>query len=135
MRVWFSACFGLFFCTSVAHAQQAVPESDAASAELQMLDRELTERAQQLGDWSQQHRLITDVINNIWTQKNSPRHAEKPTLMIHSLRMIILVGSRHESPFQMSGYLGNAYCAGAALQAGPRAPFNPRRFVALRFRL
>ena len=61
----------------MSSAQQPERGSDAAPAELQVLDRELTVRAQQLGDWSEQHRIITSVINNIWKQNDWHTEADR----------------------------------------------------------
>ncbi len=96
-----------FLCLAAAAGQSHDEHSDAVPLELQALDRELTAKAQQLGDWSEQYHIVTDVINNIWEQNNwnteADLFARDTALRIQRIapwkfedRMEVLVGSVKE---------------------------------------
>jgi len=64
--------------SSLVHAQPDTQEQpDPQKIEqLNELDREVTQKAQQLGDWSEQYELISDAIENIWTQNGWNNEAD-----------------------------------------------------------
>ncbi|MCH8853095.1 MAG: hypothetical protein IID41_10650 [Planctomycetes bacterium] len=49
---------------------------DDLPQELQILDRELAAKTQQLGDWSEQYQIVSDVIHNVWSQNNWKTEAD-----------------------------------------------------------
>lgn len=61
----------------VALAPPAEPESAPAPPELELLDRELTHKARQLGDWSEQHEILASVINNLWRKNKWNSEADR----------------------------------------------------------
>lgn len=62
---------------SLAGASAPPAEPESAPSELQMLDRELTQKAQQLGDWSEQQQIMAGVINNLWRKNKWNSEADR----------------------------------------------------------
>ena len=60
-----------------ASAPPAQRESAPAPPELEVLDRELTHKAQQLGDWSEQHQILAGVIKNLWRKNKWNSEADR----------------------------------------------------------
>ena len=76
MKSCVSACFPLLFCLAQATAQSGIADTKGTEADLRALDEMITLKAQKLGDWADQHRIISDVINNIWEQNNWTSEAD-----------------------------------------------------------
>ncbi|MCZ6652826.1 MAG: hypothetical protein O7D91_07350 [Planctomycetota bacterium] len=76
MKFCISACFPLLLCLAVAEAQSGIADTKGTEADMQALDEMVTLKAQKLGDWADQHRIISDVINNIWEQNNWTSEAD-----------------------------------------------------------
>ncbi len=66
----------LLLFAGLLFAQQPGGEEDNLPQELQALDRELSTKAQQLGDWSEQYEIVSDVIHNVWSQNNWKTEAD-----------------------------------------------------------
>ena len=76
MKFCISACFPLLLCLAQAEAQSGIADTKGTEADMQALDEIVTLKAQKLGDWADQHRIISDVINNIWEQNNWTSEAD-----------------------------------------------------------
>jgi len=76
MKFCVSACFPLLICLAQTVAQSGPADTKSAEADLRALDEMVTLKAQKLGDWADQHLIISDVINNIWEQNNWTSEAD-----------------------------------------------------------